>query len=154
MEGFGWLGTIIIGRSSDKHGERKKHLAFTYGMAAICMAACAYAPTPTLSYIALCLNGMFIGAGNPLFWSLAASFRTGAAGAATIALINTIAQFGGLVGPWSIGIVRGYTGDFHYALLTIAAFLVVSAIIGLLMRVRPPEADGTLTDTSKLMGAQ
>ena len=69
---------------------------------------------------------MFIGAGNPLFWSLAASFRTGAAGAATIALINTIAQFGGLVGPWSIGLVRGYTGDFHYALLTIAGFLVVS----------------------------
>jgi MFS-type transporter involved in bile tolerance (Atg22 family) len=83
--------------------------------------------------------GLFLWSGNPLFWSLAASFRTGAAGSATIALINTIAQFGGLIGPWSIGLVRQYTGDFHYALLTIAGFLVISVVIALLMRVTPPE---------------
>ncbi|MFL6704084.1 MAG: MFS transporter, partial [Paraburkholderia graminis] len=59
----------------------------------------------------------------------------GAAGAATIALINTIAQFGGLVGPWSIGLVRSATGNFKLALLTIAAFLLVSTIIALVMRV-------------------
>ncbi|MEA3128771.1 MAG: transporter, family, tartrate transporter, partial [Paraburkholderia sp.] len=59
--------------------------------------------------------------------------------AATIALINTIAQFGGLVGPWSIGLVRNATGSFKLALLTIAAFLVVATIIALAMRVTPAE---------------
>ena len=134
---LGVLGTFVISRSSDRTGDRKYHLAFVYAMSALAIAGSAYAPTPALSYALLCATGLFIYAGNPLFWSLAASFRTGAAGAATIALINTIAQFGGLVGPWSIGIVRGYTGDFHYALLTIAGFLVISVVIALTMHVAP-----------------
>ena len=136
---LGVLGTWLISRSSDRTGDRKKHLAFVYAMSALAITGSAYAPSPVLAYALLCATGLFLYAGNPLFWSLAASFRTGAAGAATIALINTIAQFGGLVGPWSIGLVRGYTGDFHYALLTIAGFLVISVIIALTMRVTPPE---------------
>ena len=136
---LGVLGTIIISRSSDRTGDRKKHLAFVYGMSALAITGSAFSPSPVLAYALLCVTGLFIYAGNPLFWSLAASFRTGAAGAATIALINTIAQFGGLVGPWSIGLVRAYTGDFHWALLTIAGFLVISVIIALPMRVSSPE---------------
>ena len=149
---LGVLGTFVISRSSDRTGDRKKHLAFVYGMSALAIAGSAYAPTPVLAYLLLCLTGLFIYAGNPLFWSLAASFRTGAAGAATIALINTIAQFGGLIGPWSIGLVRSYTGDFHYALLTIAGFLAISVVIALLMRVTPPEADAALPLASRLTG--
>ncbi len=127
------LGTFLISRSSDRTGDRTKHLAFVYGMSALAITGSAFSPSPVVAYLLLCVTGLFIYAGNPLFWSLAASFRTGAAGAATIALINTIAQFGGLVGPWSIGLVRTYTGDFHYALLTIAGFLVISVVIALLM---------------------
>jgi predicted MFS family arabinose efflux permease len=133
------LGTFLISRSSDRTGDRKKHLAFVYGMSALAIAGSAYAPSPVIAYVLLCVTGLFIYAGNPLFWSLASSFRTGAAGAATIALINTIAQFGGLVGPWSIGLVRNATGNFKLALLTIAAFLVVATIIALVMRVTPAE---------------
>jgi ACS family tartrate transporter-like MFS transporter len=136
---MGVLGTILISRSSDRTGDRKKHLAFVYGMSALAITASAYSPNPVVAYLFLCLTGLFIYAGNPLFWSLASSFRTGAAGAATIALINTVAQFGGLVGPWSIGLVRNATGSFKLALLTIAAFLVVATVIALVMRVKPAE---------------
>lgn len=132
---LGVLGTFIISRSSDRTGDRKKHLAFVYGMSAIAIAGSAYAANPVVAYALLCVTGLFIYAGNPLFWSLASSFRTGAAGAATIALINTIAQFGGLVGPWSIGLVRSATGNFKLALLTISAFLLIATVIALLMRV-------------------
>ncbi|HKT97057.1 MAG TPA: MFS transporter [Paraburkholderia sp.] len=138
---LGVFGTWIISRSSDRSGDRKKHLAFVYGMSALAIAGSAYAPNPVIAYALLCVTGLFIYAGNPLFWSLAASFRTGAAGAATIALINTIAQFGGLVGPWSIGLVRRATGNFSLALLTIAAFLVVSVIIALVMPLKAQESD-------------
>lgn len=138
---MGVLGTIIISKNSDRTGDRKKHLAFVYAMSAIAIAGSAFAPNPVISYVLLCVTGLFIYAGNPLFWSLAASFRTGAAGAATIALINTIAQFGGLIGPWSIGLVRQYTGDFHFALLTIAGFLIIAVIIALTMRITPSDHD-------------
>jgi sugar phosphate permease len=146
---LGVLGTIVISRSSDRRGDRKKHLAFVYGMSAIAIAASAYVPNAFIAYVLLCVTGLFIYAGNPLFWSLASSFRTGAAGAATVALINTIAQFGGLVGPWSIGLVRSSTGSFDLALLTIAAFLLVATVIALLMRVNRanPEA-GSASETT------
>ncbi|NYI92038.1 sugar phosphate permease [Amycolatopsis endophytica] len=134
---LGVLGTFLVSRSSDRTGDRKKHLALVYGLSAVAIAGSAWAPGPVLAYVLLCVTGLCIYAGNPLFWSLAASFRTGAAGAATVALINTIAQFGGLVGPWSIGLVRDATGSFTLALLTIAGFLVVAAVIALVMRVRP-----------------
>ncbi|WP_347557916.1 MFS transporter [Robbsia sp. KACC 23696] len=131
---LGVLGTVIISRSSDRTGDRKKHLAFVYGISGLAIAGSAYAGNPILAYALLCLTGLFLYAGNPLFWSLAASYRTGAAGAATIALINTIAQLGGVIGPWTIGLVRHATGNFTAALLTIAAFLAVATIIALTMR--------------------
>jgi len=150
----GVLGTFLISRSSDRSGDRKKHLAFVYAMSALAIAASALATTPVLAYLMLCATGLFIYAGNSLFWSLAASFRTGAAGAATIALINTIAQFGGLLGPWSIGLVRSSTGSFKLALLTIAGFLVIATLIALCMRVGPradqqETADGALRDDAQ-----
>ena len=133
---MGVLGTFVISRSSDRTGDRTKHLAFVYGMSALAIAGSAYA-SPVLSYVLLCVTGLFIYAGNPLFWSLASSFRTGAAGAATVALINTVAQFGGLIGPWTIGLVRDRTGNFQLALLTISGFLVAAMVIALFMRVAP-----------------
>jgi sugar phosphate permease len=138
---LGVLGTFVISRSSDRSGDRTRHLAFVYGMSALAITGSAFATNPVLAYALLCLTGLFIYAGNPLFWSLASSLRSGAAGAATIALINTIAQFGGLVGPWSIGLVRHATGNFKMALLVIAAFLVVAVVIALCMRVKPREDD-------------
>jgi ACS family tartrate transporter-like MFS transporter len=140
---LGVLGTFVVSRSSDRTGDRKKHLAFVYGMSAVAIAGSAYVSNPVVAYALLCVTGLFIYAGNPLFWSLASSFRAGAAGAATVALINTIAQFGGLIGPWSIGLVRGSTGSFRLALLTIAAFLVVATVIALLMRVRAKDETTT-----------
>ena len=145
------LGTFLVSRSSDRTGDRRLHLAFVYGMSAIAIAGSAYASNPVVAYLLLCVTGLFIFAGNPLFWSLASSFRTGVAGAATVALINTIAQVGGLVGPWSIGLVRSYTGDFHYALLTIAGFLVIAVVIALAMRLTPPEA-GTIEPSLAMSG--
>jgi sugar phosphate permease len=131
---LGVAGVVLVGRSSDRTGDRKFHLAVVYTLSAAAIALSAFVPNTMVAYALLCLTGLFIYAGNPLFWSLAASFRTGAAGAATVALINTIAQFGGLVGPWSIGLVRESTGSFDIALLTIAVFLVVGAVLALTLR--------------------
>lgn len=145
---LGVLGTFLISRGSDRRDERKKHLALVYGCSVVAIAASAYAPNPVIAYVLLCVTGLFIYAGNSLFWSLAASFRTGAAGAATIPLINTIAQLGGVVGPWSIGLIRGATGSFDLALLTIAGFLLVSTVIALVMRVTPSRDGDTATSRS------
>lgn len=140
---LGVVGQLVVSYSSDRIGERKKHLAFVYLLACAALAASALAPNVTLAYVLLCVAGLGIFAGNPLFWSLSSEMMTGTAGAIAIAFINSIAQFGGLIGPWMIGWVKGSTGSFTDALLAIAAFLLVAGIIALLLRVSPRPAGRT-----------
>ena len=75
--------------------------------------------------------------GNSLFWSLNASFMTGIAAAVSIAAVNMIAQFGGLIGPWLIGFVKSTTDSFSIALTAVAGFLFIAAIMAATMRVAP-----------------
>jgi MFS transporter, ACS family, tartrate transporter len=142
---LGVIGTILVSRSSDRTGDRKKHLAGVYILAGVALGASALVPNATVSYLLLCLAGLGVNSGNSLFWSLNASLMTGAAAAASIAFVNTVAQFGGLIGPYMIGFVRDETQSFQIALLTIAGFLLVAAVIALLMRVRPRAEDAVVS---------
>ena len=126
---LGVIGSILIGRSSDKHGDRKKHLACVYILAGVSLGLSAITPNPVIAYLLLCFAGLGVNSGNALFWSLNASLMTGAAAAVAIALVNTIAQFGGLIGPWMIGLVKDATGSYSMALMTLGVFLLISATI-------------------------
>ncbi len=126
---LGIVGTILVSRSSDKSGDRKMHLAAVYTLGAVGMLASAFVQNPVWAYVFLCIAGLGLNSGNTLFWSLNASFMTGIAAAASIATVNTIAQFGGLIGPWVIGLVKESTGSFSLALAMIAGFLLLAAII-------------------------
>lgn len=137
---LGVIGSILIGRSSDRTGDRKKHLAGVYILGGLALGASALAPNATVAYLCLCIAGLGINSGNALFWSINASLLTGAAAAVSIAFVNTVAQFGGLIGPWMIGLVKDSTGSFTAALLALAAFLLVAATIALLLRVTPRRA--------------
>jgi MFS family permease len=134
---LGVVGTIGVSINSDRTGDRKFHLAAVYVVGGIGMLASALSKDPVLAYLSLCLAGLGMNAGNSLFWSLNASFMTGVAGAVSIAVVNMIAQFGGLVGPWFIGIVKTSTGSFSAALMVVAGFLFLAAAIAAAMRVKP-----------------
>ncbi|GKQ52543.1 MFS transporter [Bradyrhizobium sp. Ce-3] len=138
---LGVVGTIVVSRSSDKTGDRKFHLAAVYLLAAVAMLGSAYVTSPVLAFLFLCIVGFSLNAGNPLFWSINASLLTGAAGAASIAMVNTLAQFGGLIGPWCIGLIKDSTGSFSWALVGIAGFLFVASAIAATMRVKPRELE-------------
>ena len=140
---LGVVGTLLASRSSDRSGDRKMHIAALYTLGAIGMLASAFAPSPIWAYVCLCIAGLGINSTNSLFWSLNASFMTGVAAAASIAAVNTIAQFGGLIGPWLIGLVKDSTGSFTWALVIVACFLLIAATIAATMRVTakaPPKA--------------
>ena len=110
---LGVAGTILASRSSDRSGDRKMHIAVLYTIGAIGMLASAFAPSPIWAYVCLCVAGLGINSTNSLFWSLNASFMTGIAAAASIAAVNTVAQFGGLIGPWLIGLVKDFDRKLH-----------------------------------------
>jgi MFS family permease len=139
---LGVVGTLLVSFSSDRSGDRKFHLAFVYVVGAVGMLGSALVGNPVAAYLFLCLAGLGMNSGNSLFWSLNASFMTGVAGAVSIAVVNTIAQFGGLIGPWLIGAVKTSTGSFSLALMVVAGFLVLAAIIAAAMRVTPKRSAG------------
>ena len=59
---------------------------------------------------------------------------TGTGAAAGIALINSVGNLGGFAGPYLIGLVRSRTHSFAGALITLALFPLVGAIVTLVLR--------------------
>jgi len=70
------------------------------------------------------------------FWAMPTSLLSGTAAAAGIAIINSIGNLGGFVGPYVIGLVRTSTGQFKGGLLLVSAALAVSGMV--VLRVRLP----------------
>ena len=126
--------TILISISSDRSGDRKWHLAGLYGMGALGLFACALTGAPVWAYALLCVASVGVNSGNSLFWSLNSSIMTGAAAAISIALVNTLAQIGGIVGPWLIGLVEGGSGSFKTALTLLGGFTVAATVLALSLR--------------------
>ena len=61
------------------------------------------------------------------FWALPTMFLSGTAAAASVALINSVGNLGGFVGPYVIGYLTGKTGGTYTAGLL---YLVASAVVG------------------------
>jgi ACS family tartrate transporter-like MFS transporter len=75
------------------------------------------------------------------FWSLPSKFLTGASAAAGIALINSLGNVGGFVGPYAIGAVIKRTGSPYGGLVFAAIALLISAM--LILAFRDEELTGT-----------
>jgi MFS family permease len=56
-------------------------------------------------------------------------FLTGPAAAAGIALVTTIANVGGIAGPWLIGLLETRTGTHRDAFLLLGGLALIAAIL-------------------------
>jgi len=67
------------------------------------------------------------------FWALPSEFLTGASAAVGLALINSVGNLGGLVGPWAIGAISDRTGSVFGGLALAGIPLLISAALLLLI---------------------
>ena len=67
------------------------------------------------------------------FWTLPSEFLTGFSAAAGIALINSVGNLGGLVGPYVIGTIAMRTGHLYAGLAIAGVPLFISATLVLLL---------------------
>ena len=124
---------VIIGRHSDRTGERRRHVAVSAVAGALGFAAAAlFSSSLVFSLAALSLAAMGVWGTLGPFWALPTAFLTGRAAAGGIALVNSIANVGGFFGPTLMGYMRDITGNFAAGLWLLAAALVVGAILVLL----------------------
>jgi MFS transporter, ACS family, tartrate transporter len=61
------------------------------------------------------------------------TFLSGAGAAAGIAMINSIGNLGGFVGPFAIGWLKSVTGGYAAGLYVVAGSLAVSALLTLMI---------------------
>lgn len=125
------IGNLLIGRSSDMRGERRWHMAFCAAMTACGYLICAlFYGQIALLMLGMCLIMTGIIAWMPIFWTIPPRYLSGLAAAAGIALINSLGQLGGIVGPFMVGKVRDLSGSSSLALFMLAgACLLATALI-------------------------
>lgn len=141
------LGMIWYGRRSDRSMERRSHCAIAFMTCALGLVATALLPSPTLRLIALCVAAFGAWSTLPVFWSMPTAFLSGAAAAAGVAYINSIANIAGFIGPFVMGWIKDATGSFDGGLLVIACVCIACAITILCIThdaelEREPETEG------------
>jgi ACS family tartrate transporter-like MFS transporter len=129
---FAAVAMIYWGFHSDRTGNRIMHVASACLLCAAGLAACIFIGTahPVWMTVALILGIMGQQSIAPTFWPLPTAMLSGIAAAGGIALINSVGNLGGFLGPYMFGLIKDATGGSDLlALLTIAAAPVVSAVV-------------------------
>ena len=118
---IGMIALLLWGWSSDRRGERRWHLIAASVTAAIGFSLAGAAGNSFWSLPAICLAVIGIYGTRPTFWPLPSIFLSGTAAAGGIALINSIGNLGGYVGPFIVGWIKDSTNSFEMALYFLAA---------------------------------
>jgi ACS family tartrate transporter-like MFS transporter len=126
---IGVVGLIFWGHSSDRHRERRWHLIFASTLAAIGLAGTAFFTGSTWALVTMSVAAVGLYGSRPCFWPMPSLFLTGAAAAGGIALINSIGNLGGYVGPFVVGWIKDSTKSFEMGVYFLAACALTSALI-------------------------
>jgi MFS family permease len=152
---FALVAMNYWGWRSDVTGERTWHVVGAWLVCAVGMGACILigGGHPVLLMIAMCVAAMGTWAAPVAFWALPSALLTGTAAAGGIALINSVGCLGSWFGPWAYGLVKDATGSDNVALLCLASWPIVSAILVILAgHDRRLERIPPRRDRSKQMG--
>ncbi len=140
------IAMILWARHSDRTGERTWHVVIACLVASAGLLLAGGAASAVAVIAALSLVNIGISSAKPPLWAMPTMFLSGSGAAVGIATINSIGNLGGFVGPWAIGWIKDLTGSFTGGLVFVAALLVLSAIVTLVVARsgRRPEPTGAV----------
>jgi D-galactonate transporter len=137
----GAIAMVIVGRRSDRTGERRWHV---FVPALVSAAGLVLTPLGsgvawTVAALSLAMAGLASMFGP--FWALATATMGGTSAAAAIALVNSVGNTGGFVGPYLLGAINDATQNFAIGFVAIAVMLVAGGALVLLAR-QPVDTPG------------
>lgn len=125
---------VIAGHSSDKHNERRWHVAIPAILGSAGLLMCTiYGDNTLLALIALTLANAGILTTFPLFWNLPTAFLGGIAAATGIALINSFGNLAGFLSPYLVGWLKDQTNSINSGMYLLAFSLIVGAVLTLML---------------------
>jgi len=119
---------VLVGLSSDRHGERVFHVAGSALLGALGLFAAGLFSNPLLLILAFCIASTGIYAALAVFWTLPTAILRGMAAAGGLALLNSFSNLGGYFGPALMGWAKQQTGSYSFGLDVLAGFLLLAAI--------------------------
>jgi D-galactonate transporter len=135
------IGMVLVSRHSDRTLERRYHAALP------CLACASglvgigvFADMPALAFSALVVAVTGALCYNGPFWQIPPMLLAGSAAAGGIALINSLGNLSGWVGPSIVGWLEDVTGKTATGLYVVAAVEVLGAILILLFMPRLTQA--------------
>jgi ACS family tartrate transporter-like MFS transporter len=135
------VAMILVGRNSDRTGERRFHVAGSAIFAAAGFACAALFQNPWLAMAGLTLALAGVKSTLGPFWALGTAALSGTAAAGGIALINSVGNLGGYFGPKLVGIISDKTGSGTFALLLLGGALVAMGLAALTLKAESRKAD-------------
>ncbi len=127
------IGCYFWARYSDRTGERRWHFALSCFVSAVGFMFSAVLGAQWLALIPISFAVIGIYAGLPIFWTLPNQYLTGLGAVGGIALINSIGNLGGFIGPYLVGWLKQSTGSFVVALVCLSMSPVLAGVLTLLL---------------------
>jgi len=137
---------LLNSAHSDRTDERPLHVAVPLAIMGVGFLGCAFLPGRRLALVSLALVPIGHCAAYGPFWSIPTRFLTGSAAAAGVALVPSISNVGGFLGPTLIGAMKDRFGAHGPAFMLLGACGVLAALLA--FRLRRAAVLGNLRSTT------
>ncbi|SAI24227.1 transporter [Bordetella ansorpii] len=131
---FAVVGLLVVPRSSDRTGERYWHIVVVSLAGAFSLAASAWFQAPLVQLACISLTAFCIYSIQAVVWTLPGQFLVGPSAAVGIAMINSLANLGGYIGPYGVGLIKEATGRLSSGLYFLAATMLFAVFMTFVVR--------------------
>jgi len=126
----GAIGAIVIGKHSDRTGERCRHFIACALTASVGLLLTAVSGGSFLGVMfSLCVAWAGMSSAFSLVWAFPARIFSGSLAAAGFALLTVVTGGAGIVAPYSIGLLKTATGGFSVTLYLMSALVALATLI-------------------------
>jgi len=132
----GCIALVVVGRLSDRHRERRYHVAgsMLIGGTCILLAIVVVPYSLVLAFALIAVSG--IGAYGPLgpFWSIPTETLPAKVVGSVMGLVNALGNLGAYCAPLIVGYLNKKTGNFFSGFAFLGGITLLGAALALLLR--------------------
>jgi D-galactonate transporter len=123
------IGTLLAGYSSDRHSERRWHVAgsgFAVAAAFLLLPVASSSIPLTVALLVVASVGLY--ANLATFWTIPPLYLRGGSAAGGIAMITALGAIGGILSPNIVGTLKEVTGSLYSGLAVVACVMIIGMI--------------------------